>query len=93
MTEPLKYVTNILSQIRSKSFIDYIFYEIYDFIGVGLQSLTILRKSSNTFVKSSYSSLWNILPTEQSAYSKGRTDNLIQVLIDAFEIDRKYALK
>jgi hypothetical protein len=40
---------------------------IFDFIGVGLQSLTIPRKSSNMFVKSSYSSLRNILPTGQLA--------------------------
>ncbi len=66
-TELLKDVTNILSQIMKEFLIDCIFYEIYDFIGVGLQSLSILRKSSNTFVKSSYRSLWNILPTGQLA--------------------------
>ena len=60
-------MTNIKSDKVKEFFIDYIFYEIYDFIGVGLQSLSILRKSSNTFVKSSYSSLWNILPTGQLA--------------------------
>ena len=56
-TELLKDVTNIKSDKVKEFFIDYIFYEIYDFIGVGLQSLTIPRKSSNMFVKSSYSSL------------------------------------
>lgn len=34
-----------------------------------------------------------LIANGETAYSKGRTDNLIQVLIDAFEIDRKYALE
>lgn len=60
-----KFFFRILSS-QSYQWLLYMF-SIYIFINVSFQSLTILRGYSNILVKSSYSSLWNILTTGQLA--------------------------